>query len=195
MNSLNKKMGIKNKLIIWSVLFAVLMFLIVYLLILRNAGNINAVKEDIIKEQVAIEQKLYEDRNKAMTLSSLNRIEPLVDTLNVIFIDKSRAIEFFSILENAAKNNNIEQKIDMAEIKMDSKAYFTKTPITIKCEGGFDDLTNYLKDLERLNYYISVNSLSIGKSKTASRSLFDDEGNSQKQVMSMDIIAETYWKN
>jgi Tfp pilus assembly protein PilO len=198
MNLNNNDANVKRKIMIISLVFALALFLIVFLVIIKNMIKITSIKEEIISEQIAMEQRLYEDKNKTIIENNLNKIEPYMDLLDSIFIDKNRAIEFLTALENAAKTNNVKQTINLSELKEEkSSASFIKTPISISCEGEYDDLFNYLADLEKMDYYININALSISRSKNQ---VFAPIAESEyftapKQILTMNIGADTFWKN
>jgi Tfp pilus assembly protein PilO len=145
-----------------------------------------------------MEQRIYEDKNKTIIQNNLNKVEPYMDLLDSLFIDKNRAIEFLTSLESAAKNNDIKLTISLSEAKEEkSSASFVRTPINISCEGEYGDLFNYLAELEKMNYYININTLSISRSKNPGfRPAIEGEHLAPpKQILTMNIGADTFWKN
>jgi Tfp pilus assembly protein PilO len=191
-----KNIKTKERIAALTLFFLIFMGGLIYFSIYLPLKDIDAIKNDIIKEQIAIEQKLYEDQNKAIIQSKLNKIEPLMGALNSVFVDKSRAIEFFTSLEDLARRHNIKQTISLAETGGEkSSSFFVKTPINIKCEGEYLNLFGFLAGLEESGYYINIEQLSINKSASARRTDVEDGSFPTAPILTMNIAAQTYWKN
>ena len=93
-------------------------------------------------------------------------------------------MEFIKTIENIASNNNVTQNINLLPGKDEKKV--NKTIINLRVEGSYEDILNYIKDLELLKQYINIINLNI--------SAQDNKEPEEENTVILNISAETFWK-
>ncbi len=158
-----------------------------YLIIIPSINEIKNARKDIINQKNELEKKLNREKNLASLNENLKKIEPDVIFLNQIFIEKNKELEFITTLEGLAGKNNIEQTLYLNTDKSIKSNLYTKTPIDISAQGNYNDIIEYLKNLETLKYYLNIAGLSISFEGNQDSSAPHKKGRLQ-------VSADTYWK-
>jgi Tfp pilus assembly protein PilO len=109
-----------------------------------------------------------------------------LDSLENIYINASRKLEFITTLEGAAAKNGVEQKLNL-DLKFNSDGTIKKVPIIIEISGSFASVMNYLIALETFSYYININSFDLSFSAPAK----EEAGSGRYNLR---LTANTYWK-
>ncbi len=179
----SKKIGLKNKIIILVVLLIGFFAILSYFIIMPTISDILNMKDAINQQRHDLEKKYLQGQSLRRLSENLKKTEPQLTTLNNVFIDQNRALEFVTTLEGIAAKNNVSQKINLMTDNAVEYSVYKKIPLQVMVEGDFPSILNYLIDMESLNYYININNLDIVKS--------NDTG---KNDVVMQITADTYWK-
>ncbi len=187
-NSFN--LDIKKKITIRVLTSLILFFLIIYFFTFPLIAKIKIQKEDIITKKIELEDKISKDKNIIGLNEQIKKIEPELLELDKIFININRELDFITLLESVANNNNIEQRLNIVpgQAKKDDDIYQTQ-PLIIDANGKFKDIVQYIADLEALTYYITINSVNINGINKLGK---DDEN--QNNFVKTTINALTYWK-
>ena len=187
-NSFN--LDIKKKITIRVLTSLILFFLIIYFFTFPLIAKIKIQKEDIITKKIELEDKISKDKNIIGLNEQIKKIEPELLELDKIFININRELDFITLLESVANNNNIEQRLNIApgQTKKDDDVYQTQ-PLIIDANGEFKNIVQYIADLEALTYYITINSININ----GINKLGKDDAN-QNNSVKITINALTYWK-
>lgn len=152
-----------------------------------------------IEEQMMDLEKKYIKGNSLRQLTeNLKKIEPKLDLLDQIFINKNRELEFITTLENEANNNRVAQKINLNSPDTAEKQEFQKNSLQLLAQGDFNKLLKYLMDLESLSYYINIKLLEITPITDSGKTAVNNQaaaatGNGTGNL-NMLIDANTYWK-
>lgn len=203
-----KNYSVKQKITNTISLFVVFFGSMLYLAIMPSISAINDFDKKIINEKIDREKK-YQIENNAISLNKkISEIEPSIKTLEEVFINKNRELEFITVLEGVANKNNVEQKINLISPPGEDKSArgAKKTsdsdkissgnsqavPVTIMLIGNYKNILNYLSELQSLKYYINIDGLDF-VSDGADGSLPDDNSN-RNRIMTLNISAKTYWK-
>lgn len=200
-----KKYTIRQKITNLILFFVIVLGALIYFAIMPSVSEINELKKKIINEKINSEKKYQTEKNIISLNKKINEIAPDIKNLEEVFVNQNRELEFITILENLANKNNIKQKINLsapiiipsAKTSKTSKKTETKetalyAPLTIETTGSYKDTISYLTELNALKYYINIDSLSFSGSSVNS-SLPEDNLNNNK-IISLNIIAKTYWK-
>ncbi len=194
---LSKKTSHKNKLLINLALFTVFIVLINNFLLLPTIKDIKKLRVDIANTKIETNKALEKDRNIDNQADKLKTIENQIEKLDRVFISRGRELEFITTLEGIAYKNNIEQTFNLKDVPDLHINNFVSIPVLIKAKGYFNDIMNYLKDIESMAYYMDINDLSIDKtSSTGGASFSLDQGatTNNKNTIIMNITADTYFK-
>ncbi len=192
-----KKLNTKNKIIIKIIIFLFLIIALFYFLFLPLLTSIEQSKKDIINAKIDIHNSNDQAQNSTALAKKLKNIEPQINNLNKVFINKNRELEFITNLEGIANKNNIKQTIDLKNIP-DTTTSFTTIAIDIKASGNFNNLISYLSDLETNYYYININNLDITSLHNAHQTTLSfnhgEQTNIETTDLNMDISADAFFK-
>ncbi|MCK4540165.1 type 4a pilus biogenesis protein PilO [Candidatus Parcubacteria bacterium] len=186
----NFNLDIKKKITIRALVSLILFFSIIYFFTFPLLKKIKIQKEDIIAKKIELENKISQDKNITNLNEQIKKIEPGLLGLDKIFISINRELDFITLLESVAGNNNIEQKLNITpnQVKKDNDTYQAQ-PLVINANGKFKNIIQYIADLEALTYYITINSISINKIDNIGK---NDEN--QNDSVKLTINGLTYWK-
>jgi Tfp pilus assembly protein PilO len=67
-------------------------------------------------------------------------------------------------------------------------------PVNIEVTGSFSSLMNYLADIESLNYFMNITSLSFKKASAASDSTARSDDIIQSEKITMSLSGYSYWR-
>ena len=93
---------------------------------------------------------------------------------------EDKKIEFFSILEKIAQKYNLKFNLNLIFLESPEKI-----SLKFDLEGEYFNFLKYLIDLERLDYYININEISINEitSETQEKNFFLLEKSAQKETI------------
>ena len=171
----------KKKIIYTSALFIFLYAIIFYFVAWLNIGQIMVLRKDIIGQKVEQRKKIIEGQNMAKLEQKLKQIEPKLNELDSVFINKNRELEFITTLEGIANNHSIDQNINLDLKILKAGDDISRVPMQISAKGSFQNLEDYLHDLEGIPYYINIDTINLNGSF-----------NSDTYTASINTI--TYWK-
>ncbi len=195
---LSKKTSHKNQLLINLALFIVFIVLINNFLLLPTIKDIKKLRVDIANAKIETNKALEKDRNIDNQVDKLKTIESQIEKLDKVFISRGRELEFITTLEGIAYKNNIEQTMNLKDVPDLNTDNFASISVLIKAKGNFNDVMNYLKNLESMAYCVNINDLSINKtSSTGGASFSLDQGvaaTNNKNTIIINITADTYFK-
>ncbi|MFA4930494.1 MAG: type 4a pilus biogenesis protein PilO [Patescibacteria group bacterium] len=97
--------------------------------------------------------------NTEQTHQDYNKIKNDFNTVGKIFIDPNDMLSFISKLETIANNNIITQNIS---ISSSTKVLENNSlPFSLTLEGTWPHISQYIRDIEAMDIYVSINSISI----------------------------------
>ncbi len=194
---LNKKTSHQNKLLINIILFIIFVIFVVYFILIPTLDKIKKLRIDIANTKIEINSALEKGKNINNQADKLKTIESQIEKLDKVFINRNRELEFITTLEGLASKNNVEQTFDLKNIPDFETSEFLTIPILIKVKGEFNDVINYLIDLETMAYYVNISNLEMtttGRKKDASFSINQDNLANNSNIITADITANTYFK-
>ncbi|MFH0891988.1 MAG: type 4a pilus biogenesis protein PilO [Candidatus Falkowbacteria bacterium] len=180
----------------------VLTCLIIYFLIAFTVNDIKNLHLAIVAQKLDIEKQADTAQSLSVLSEKLKTVEPQMEKLDYIFINKNRELEFITTLEEAAGKNNVTQKINLTPPTGQKKDVYDKTALSIDAQGSFADIMNYLAELEALNYYFNINLLDLNYQTSDSPvrrvTIESGEENTKNPAVagnvSLRISGETYWQ-
>ena len=186
----NLNLDIKKKITIRVLTSLILCFLIIYFFTFPMLKKIKTQKEDIIAKKIELEDRISKDKNIINLNEQIKKIEPDLLELDKIFINMNRELDFITLLESVANNNNIEQKLNISpnQTKKNNDIYQAQ-PLIINANGKFKNIIQYIADLEAITYYITINSININRAGNTGK---NDESPSDSVRLTIDAL--TYWK-
>ena len=191
------KLNLKNKITASLGGFMMVFLLLIYFVVVPTINDIKTMGKEIEEQRLDLEKKYIKGQSFRQLNENLKTIEPKLDLLDQIFINKNRELEFVTTLENKANKNKISQKINLGEPRATDNENFKKINIQLATTGDFSGQLKYLLDLESLNYYINMKSLEFypsGGGKEQGNNQSNDANNNQNNDINLIINADTYWK-
>lgn len=184
-------LDIKKKINILVGVAGLAVVLIVYFAILPFMEDIKELRAELITQKIDLEDKMNKDKNMANLNDSLKKIEPQLQTLDKIFINKNRELDFITILESIEKKNYVNQKLVINPVSEEDKNIIKTVPITIEATGQYKNIIQYLSDIEELSYYININTIDISSNEKAELIM---PGTTDMGNIKLSISANTFWK-
>jgi len=196
-----RKLNLKNKIIAASGGFVLIIFGLVFFIVVPTIKDIRAMGQAIENQKIDLQEKYIKGFSSRQLTENLKKIEPKLNLLDQIFINKNRELEFITTLENEAGKSQVSQKINLASPKPTENQEFQENNLELTASGGFNRLLRYLTDLETLNYYINIKTLDISSAPGIGRTVPviknpEDSALTETDTnnLNMLISAVTYWK-
>jgi Tfp pilus assembly protein PilO len=177
-------LDIKQKIATTIVVLVGVVFLSLYFFVFNTIQDINELRNEIISEKIEIEKKINREKNLSNLSIKLKKIESQSNKIENIFLMKNNELEFIKTIEDIAAYNNVSQNINLLPGKDEKKIH--KTIVNLNLEGNYENILNYIIDLESLTQYINITNLNI--------SAQDNKEPEEDSRIILNISAETFWK-
>jgi hypothetical protein len=179
------KLKAKNKIFYLIVIFIFFTFLISYFIIYQSIVRIIFLSDEIIASKINQIKSEGQNFEENIMLKKISQVEIDLEKIKNIYVNINKELEFITTLEDIARKNNIKQKINLNQKQAQKVNNYQIIPIRLDSQGNFNDLLNYLAELETMQYFIIIANLEITKSASFSNT---------NQINFL-ILADTYWKN
>ena len=175
----------KKQTVVFVIIISLLIIILFNFFIYPSLSEIKGICQEISNLKIK-----FEEANKGLglkdSLSLYKAYQQKIELIDKSILTKNRELEFVTTLENIASQYNLDQKINLSKYEdIEGKSFF-QMPLQIYLQGDFENELRYLQDIEKLNYYIDIEKINIGR--TPGRS------NPEKNLINMHIIARTYWQ-
>jgi Tfp pilus assembly protein PilO len=191
------KINLKNKITISLAGFFIVILSLIYFIVIPTVREIKTMGDSIEAQREDLEKKYIKGQSLKKLNENLNKIEPKLELLDQIFINKDRELEFITSLENEANNNQINQKINLSALEKTENQNFKKTNLQLFTKGNFIKQLQYLADLEKLNYYINIKILELSPTASGEPAKTKSQDSLPSSIetnsLNMYIEADTYW--
>lgn len=157
--SLQKKLT----LFIFSIIFVALV--IVLLIIIPALKHINELKISITSTEQFVEEQYLKSQHLKSSIRHLDDVKEQVKKFSNITVSQNEQLKIITEFENLATQHNIFQSITIKFL--DDTASNENTirlpyyEFSFVNNGKFTDQFNYLKSLERLDYYVIIDNLQL----------------------------------
>lgn len=197
-----QKIDLKNKIIASLIGLVLIIFALIYFIVVPTIKDIKTMGEEIAGQIIDLEKKYIKGNSLRQLTENLKKIEPKLNLLNQIFINKNRELEFITTIENEATDSQVSQKINLSSPKNTENQEFQKNSLQLFTRGGFNQQLKYLINLESLDYYINIKSLELSSSPGDRPAVSGLDNNGQETSISknelneinLSLLADTYWK-
>ena len=125
------------------------------------------ISQQIYNQRVMLEKKYQKGQSIRKALLEFEKLKEEIPKLSSIFIRENKELEFITTLEEVATKNKTEQKINLKLIDKNIDRKGKNVPLELYLVNNFTNFMTYLLDVEKLNYYINFDSISITRSKIA----------------------------
>jgi len=192
------KLNLKNKITASLIGFLIIILSLIYFIVIPTVNDIKAMGQTIEAQREDLEKKYIKGQSLKQLTENLSKIEPKLDLLNQIFINKNRELEFITSLENEANKNQVSQKINLSAPQKVENENFQKTSLQLITNGGFIKQLQYLMNLENLRYYINIKLLELSLTADGEQLKANNQGAlpapAETNNLNMYIDADTYWE-
>jgi len=159
-------MGIKKKILISVTIVLSIIGLIVYFIIWPTIKDIKTINYAVYLERLDLEKKYQKGQLLRTTIENFEKIKPEQDKLKNVFVIEGQELEFITSLEQIAEKNQVDQELKLATSDDVNRPSSYSLPLTLKINGSFIGILKYLRDLENLDYYFSINSITLDTEST-----------------------------
>jgi len=176
---------LKNPWFIIVIMVLALLAIIIFIVI-PAVGDIRNLNQKIIGQRTLLESRYEKRLNIKNSIRNHNTIQPQIPALmNLTYLNPGNEIDFITALETLADKNGVRQTIifdtQNGEMILQDKK---KVPIEIILNGNYLNILKYMRDLEKLNFYLIITKVSTAPHTT------DLSGNVRTLFRGY-----TYWKN
>jgi Tfp pilus assembly protein PilO len=162
MKNINITVNGKNKIILSLLTTIIFSGGIFYFVILKSLAAIQDTEDKIIINKMDLDKKYISSISQKQFMSKMKMVESQMQKIDSIFINKNRMLDFVTALEGLASQDQIEQKINMADAPVTSSGP-VKNSISLTAHGSLKNVLIFLEDVESLSYYININTLDMQK--------------------------------
>ncbi len=187
-----KKINLKQKIFFSIFISFVFLFLLSFFVILPSIQSMIDITIETKSVKNILDMKMSRAVDHHTAVKNYQTVKSNIHLLDQIFIQKSDSLLFVDQLENIAEKNNVSQSANLINKNEEKKDFYSIIPLQVSVSGEEDDILNYLKDLEDLDYYINIKDVDITNNVI--------KGISNKQIAesislgrSMVILADTFW--
>lgn len=151
----------KNPWFIISIILAALIGVIIFIVI-PAVRDIKTLNQKIIDQRTLLESRYEKRLSIKNAIKNFNSLQPQVPTLvKSIYLNPGNEIEFITSLETLAEKNRLSQTVNFDNTSGEAASQNTKkVPIEILLSGDYINIVKYIQDLEKLNFYLIITSIS-----------------------------------
>jgi hypothetical protein len=175
------RMNLKQQFLFTTISIAAVSIIIAAIIIVPTIKQILSLKNSITDTQKFLEEQYEKTQRMRRSVHSLDEIIEQTEKFQNIAIQEGDELKVITELEKLATSNNIEQslrvqKIDPKETKGVPSEEEKKLPPVLKKApyytfsfsntGNFENHISYLKELEKLPYYLNISILQFEKKGT-----------------------------
>ncbi len=159
--------SLRYKILIIISIIIITLLSVGYFIILPSRSAIIRAKDIIETRRQEMEKKYTRGQDISLLTKNMEKINNQAKNLNQIFVVYGQELNFITALEKTAEKNHITQIIHMSPPKENKEAnkktetIYQTTGLQLSVSGKFSDIIKYLNDLEKLNYYLNINSINI----------------------------------
>lgn len=176
------RINLKQQVLFTTISIAATSIVIVGVIIIPSIKQILSLKNDITETQKFLEQQYEKTQRMRRSVHSLDEVINQMKKFYDTTIQEGDELKIITELEKLATDNNIDQilkvqKIDPKEIKSPPSEEEKSPPSTLKNmayytfsfsnTGTFENHVNYLKEMEKLPYYLNILYLQFDKKNDA----------------------------
>lgn len=170
--------SLKNKMYLSIGITTIVAIVVWFLLIDPFIIKVKSLNNDIYDSRVALEIIQKEKTQTDILERDYKKIQEDTKKISQVFIFRERTLDFISLLENIASENQLSQEISLEELSKQDEE-IKKLTLQLNLKGDFINLIKYINKIESTDYYIDINTLNFSR---------------QDNNVSLNIIAQTYWK-
>jgi len=178
------KSFLKNRFVISTTAFVLLMAALVVLIIYPAIREIQTINHQVMDERERLERLYVRGQLLKNVRNDFQSIQKDVGFLDEILLKENQELQYIAALERLADEFEVELKITVGDATVRPQQPYSELEFTFQITGYWPDMLAWVERVEALPYYTNVNAITI----TARQ----DEQATQ-QLATLAISAETYW--
>ena len=172
----------------YGTIFLFLLILILsFTIFIPSLKRVQEIREAVDNERFELE-KLYTRgqvvHEVKIKLEETKKDLPLIEAT---MLKAGKELEFIKKVENLARSHFLQQRLDLSQTQ--EERGFKVLPFNLTITGNFTDLMPYIRELEKLEGYASLESLDIARLDSR-----DTSGLEQGKVKAL-LKIQTFWQN
>jgi Tfp pilus assembly protein PilO len=154
-------MSLKKKIVIFLSAVITANLFIVYLIIIPTINEIKKISQSIYAERMDLERKYQKGQLLRETINNFEKIRLDKEKFVKSLILEGKELEFITVLEQISEKHNINQSLSLkkSQEKDELKGFYYVIPLEITLSGDFIDILKYLKDIEKMDYYLNISTI------------------------------------
>lgn len=127
------------------------------------AGRINKISEDATGKKEMLLLAQHSQEQFALLKEDFQKIAPHYDSVIGVFPLSENILPFISAIENFAASVGVQQsfKFEGQSFQPTAGSGLNKVPFNIIIGGNMNQFLNYLSGLEKMPYFIQIDSLNL----------------------------------
>ena len=178
------KSFLKNRFIISTIAFLLLMAALIVLIIYPAMREILTINHQVMDERERLERLYVRGQLLKNVRSDLLKIQNNVGFLDEIMLKENQELQYIAALEQLADELALELEITVGDTTVRPQQPYSELAFTFQLTGYWPDMLAWMQRVEALPYYTNVNGITI----TARR---DEQ--SENQLATVALSVETYW--
>jgi len=156
------KLDYDKKIYLLSGISIILIVASLILIINPLFSRITSLNSEVYDKRVQLAIYQQQRLNVEQTQQDYKKIKDDIENISKIFVNKDNILDLISKLEKISAAHSITQSINLDSTPADESA--DMLPMQITLNGKFQNLVNYLADIERLDYYIVIYGINFSTS-------------------------------
>ncbi len=131
--------------------------------------SIGALQRKIDESNAAIEKRYLMRQMARDSVSSLEASRNAIADIRKIAINEGQELDFIDALDKVQSRTGVQADVTLETVNMKIISDWERDiPIVIKASGDYRDLIRFLDGLEKMPYFVNLNTVSIRAEQTAS---------------------------
>lgn len=164
-------------------------------------------KMEIYAEKQNLKELLEKGNSIEQNRRNLDKVLTEKSRIDMVFLQVGQELNFITDLESKAKENAVSQIIDFNNDDfLETKETVKIVPLHLEIKGSLQNILTYINALEKLNYYININKINLGRNTNIknTQKQFSNQINSEIDngenietttiEIAASIDAVTYWR-
>lgn len=174
------------KIIIYTAGGVLVLLIVGFFAVWPAISEIRLINEQILTERKALEKKYKQGQSLRQATEEYLKIKDDFSEILKAFVIKNEELEFITKIESLADKHQIEQGIKISP-EIEYNKDFEKLPLSLTLHGSYQNLLQYLNELESLSYYTNFSSLNLQTTKIKSVATEDETSLSPQMKLILDI--------
>lgn len=147
---------LKSHFLIASAVFALLLAILVFLVILPSLAEIRHIRRQVYEERIRLEKLYVRGQLQKKVRANYNRVKESAAWLDNILLKENQELQYITALESAAEKTGVGLKITVGEQSRLSGQPLSVLGFTFNLAGSWPKIVSFLAALENMPYYTNV---------------------------------------